>query len=78
MLLARAAACSHLPPTSHSPLRLPPPPRPPVIPTTLGNWFGGAVCVGTVYAFAYGRPNAVVNAWIARKKAALLRGGKRR
>lgn len=23
-----------------------------VIPTTLGNWVGGAVCVGTVYSFA--------------------------
>ena len=26
-----------------------------LIPSTLGNWVGGAICVATVYAFIYGR-----------------------
>ncbi|KIY95007.1 hypothetical protein MNEG_12953, partial [Monoraphidium neglectum] len=34
-----------------------------LIPTTLGNWVGGAVCVATVYAFAYGAPNKKVTEW---------------
>jgi hypothetical protein len=38
-----------------------------LLPTTLGNWFGGAVCVATVYAFAYGTPNKTVTEWAARK-----------
>jgi hypothetical protein len=33
-----------------------------LIPATIGNWIGGAVCVATVYAFAFGRPNAALNA----------------
>ncbi|GBF89070.1 hypothetical protein Rsub_01787 [Raphidocelis subcapitata] len=35
------------------------------IPATLGNWVGGAVCVATTYAFAFGRPNKIVTAWFA-------------
>jgi hypothetical protein len=31
-----------------------------LIPATIGNWIGGAVCVATVYALAYGRPNLVI------------------
>ncbi|KIZ05617.1 putative transporter yrhG [Monoraphidium neglectum] len=38
-----------------------------LLPTTLGNWFGGAVCVATVYALAYGTPNKTVTEWAARK-----------
>ena len=37
------------------------------IPTTLGNWVGGAICVATVYAFAYGRPNKVAGDWFDAK-----------
>jgi len=40
------------------------------IPATLGNWLGGAVCVATVYAFAYGTPNKKVGAYIDRTKEA--------
>ncbi len=37
-----------------------------LIPTTLGNWVGGSFFVGTVYAFAYGTPNAKITAWMNR------------
>ncbi|GBF98659.1 formate nitrite transporter [Raphidocelis subcapitata] len=37
------------------------------IPATLGNWIGGAVCVATVYAFAYGTPNRRVTAFFDRR-----------
>ncbi|KAI8476113.1 MAG: Formate/nitrite transporter-domain-containing protein, partial [Monoraphidium minutum] len=47
-----------------------------LIPATIGNWIGGAVCVATVYAFAYGRPNVAVTRrvegvrlrWAARRR----------
>jgi hypothetical protein len=37
------------------------------IPTTLGNFIGGAVCVSTVYAFAYGTPHRRVTAFVDRR-----------
>ncbi|GBF96475.1 hypothetical protein Rsub_09817 [Raphidocelis subcapitata] len=37
-----------------------------LIPTTLGNVVGGALCVGTAYACAYGAPHAAVARWAAR------------
>jgi formate/nitrite transporter FocA (FNT family) len=42
-----------------------------LIPSTLGNWVGGAICVSTVYAFIYGLPPKVIFAWVdsKRKKA---------
>jgi hypothetical protein len=43
-----------------------------LIPATLGNWVGGAVCVATVYALAYGLPGKKVGDWLA---AARLEGG---
>ncbi|KAI8468701.1 MAG: Formate/nitrite transporter-domain-containing protein [Monoraphidium minutum] len=56
-----------------------------LIPTTLGNWVGGAVCVATVYAFTYGTPNKRVSDWFdslhfggrraAHKKAAAAAAG---
>ncbi|PNW80928.1 hypothetical protein CHLRE_07g335600v5 [Chlamydomonas reinhardtii] len=38
-----------------------------LIPATLGNFFGGGVCLGTVYAFAYGRTPKLMGAWIDQK-----------
>ncbi|KAG2490872.1 hypothetical protein HYH03_010790 [Edaphochlamys debaryana] len=34
-----------------------------MIPATLGNWIGGAICLGTVYAFAFGRTPKLLGAW---------------
>lgn len=34
-----------------------------LIPATLGNWIGGAVCMATVYAFIYGSPPQQLAAW---------------
>jgi hypothetical protein len=45
-----------------------------LLPTTLGNWFGGAVCVPTFYAFVYGTPNKTLTEWAARKRRAFLQG----
>jgi formate/nitrite transporter len=28
-----------------------------LIPATLGNWVGGAICVSTLYSFVYGKPD---------------------
>lgn len=36
-----------------------------LIPSTLGNWIGGAVCVATTYALAYGKPNIQVTQFFA-------------
>ncbi|KAI8470801.1 MAG: Formate/nitrite transporter-domain-containing protein [Monoraphidium minutum] len=36
-----------------------------LIPTTLGNWVGGALCVATSYAFVYGTPNRSATKWAA-------------
>lgn len=37
-----------------------------LIPATLGNWVGGAVCVATVYAFVFGTPGKQINERIDR------------
>lgn len=34
-----------------------------LIPATLGNWVGGAICVATTYAFAFGAPGQKVMKW---------------
>jgi hypothetical protein len=39
-----------------------------LIPTTLGNWVGGAFFVGTTYAFAYGTPNRKISEWWSRQR----------
>ena len=41
-----------------------------LIPATIGNWVGGAVCVATVYALSFGRPSARISAWAAEALAA--------
>jgi hypothetical protein len=37
-----------------------------LIPCTLGNWVGGAICLATVYAMAYGRPHVYADEWWAK------------
>ena len=40
-----------------------------LIPSTLGNWVGGAICVATVYAFIYGRtPTRVYDYFFSKVK----------
>lgn len=41
-----------------------------LIPSSLGNWVGGAVMVASVYAFIYGTPAKELNAWWDRRAAA--------
>ncbi|KAG2491238.1 hypothetical protein HYH03_010446 [Edaphochlamys debaryana] len=38
-----------------------------LIPATLGNWVGGAICVATVYAFSYGRTPKLIGQWVDKK-----------
>ena len=39
-----------------------------LIPATLGNWIGGAICVSTVYAFIYGRTPLKIYDYLFMKK----------
>jgi hypothetical protein len=34
-----------------------------LIPATIGNWIGGAICMATVYAWVYGSPPQQLAAW---------------
>lgn len=38
-----------------------------LIPATLGNWVGGAICVSTVYAFIYGRTPHMIYDYVLSK-----------
>lgn len=40
-----------------------------LIPATLGNWIGGAICMATVYAWIYGTPAKHFAAWCERRGA---------
>jgi hypothetical protein len=42
-----------------------------LVPSTLGNWVGGAICVSTVYALIYGTPSRAVCTWIDMKQKTL-------
>eukprot|EP00882_Tetradesmus_deserticola_P031982 GHRQ01036176.1.p2 GENE.GHRQ01036176.1~~GHRQ01036176.1.p2 ORF type:complete len:102 (+),score=29.84 GHRQ01036176.1:787-1092(+) len=40
-----------------------------LIPATIGNWIGGAICMATVYAWAYGSLPQQLAAWWAKQRA---------
>jgi hypothetical protein len=39
-----------------------------LIPATIGNWIGGAICMATVYAWVYGSPPQQLAAWWAQRQ----------
>lgn len=39
-----------------------------LLPATIGNFIGGAFCMGTVYAFVYGTPSRNLQIWLSGKK----------
>lgn len=38
-----------------------------LVPSTIGNYIGGGVCLATVYAFAFGRTPKLVGEWVDQK-----------
>jgi hypothetical protein len=40
-----------------------------LIPATIGNWIGGAICMATVYAWVYGSPPQQLAAWWAKRRS---------
>lgn len=49
-----------------------------LIPATIGNWIGGAVCVSAAYGLAFGTPGQALSGWAAAQQARLARAWPRR